>query len=129
MAQNVSVTNVAHDKQVRCFYGCRPYPSSDDYYNKCIRVGTGWNVANANASFAISEVKSSSSVANVDVYFFRQGCLLQFDVQPGSIPLACLANGSVPSNTHCDWDKFFSSNLPHGSEHVQQYLDPAVRNA
>jgi len=115
MAQNVSVTNVAHDKQVRCFYGWQPYPSSDDYYNKCIRVGTGWNVADANASFAISEVKSSSSVANVDVYFSDKAAYFNSMFNPGSIPLACLANGSVPSNTHCDWDKFFSPpNLPHG---------------
>lgn len=113
-AQNVSVTNVAHDKQVRCFDGWQPSAYSDDYYTKCIRVGCGWNMANANASFAVSDVKSSNSVANVDVYFSDKAAYFNSTFNPGSIPLACLANGSAPSNSHCDWDKIFSPlHLPH----------------
>jgi len=113
MAQNVSVTNIALDKQIRCFDHWQPSPVSDTYYTKCIRVGTGWNVADSNASFAISEIKSSSIAVNVDVYFSDKAAYFNSTFNPGSIPLACIANGSVPSNSHCDWDKFFSPpNLP-----------------
>lgn len=113
MAQNVSVTNVAHDKQVRCFDGWQPSPYSDDYYTKCIRVGTGWNVVDASANFAVRDVKSAIKVADVDIYFSDKVAYFNSTYNPGSIPLACLANGSVPSNSHCDWDRIFSpSNLP-----------------
>ena len=67
--RNFTVTQVAHDKQIHCFLGYTPSYYAKKTYTKCIRVGPGWNSANANASFAISDAKSSNHTADVDIYF------------------------------------------------------------
>ncbi len=115
--RNMSVTTIAHDKQVRCVQNWEllfhPWLGSNGTYTKCIRIGQGWNLANTNVSFKVNDANSSRKAASVNAVFSDKSAYMNTTWNQEFISTGCLVNGSIPSNKQCDWDKFFSpSRLP-----------------
>ena len=108
---NVSVTNVSHDQTIFCYDSWQWNTTA--FYTKCIRVGKGWNANNTESNFSVRNATSSATDASVNVYFSDKATYMNSSVNNDSTTLACLVNGTVPSDVSCDWDKIFSpSNLP-----------------
>ncbi|KAG8533551.1 uncharacterized protein KY384_001291 [Bacidia gigantensis] len=108
-AGNVSVTNVADDKQIACFDGW----SIDgiNNYTKCYRVGQGFGATNKASRFHIDNYAVDSNVNNtaVDVFFSDKATYYNPTTDFNSGIKACLSASAAPS---CDWDRIFSTPVP-----------------
>ncbi|KAL9126766.1 MAG: hypothetical protein Q9217_004235 [Psora testacea] len=105
---NLSVTNVADDKQIHCFSGW----TQDDVHNytKCYRIGQGFHPDNRYSNFWIGNSRSAEVNATaIDVYFSDMATYYNSNEDFGSGIEHCLNNETAPA---CDWDSIFGTNLP-----------------
>ncbi|KAL9103574.1 MAG: hypothetical protein Q9187_008992 [Circinaria calcarea] len=107
-----NVTTVSDDQQIRCYSRWYPLSSnSSDYYNKCYRLGLGWNKIDTSSRFSISAGNASTNDIDVLTFFSDKATYFNENTTFGT-PAACLANGTAPSDGSCDWDSIFSADLP-----------------
>lgn len=105
------------DRQLRCYGNYNLATLDATYsgnYTKCITIGTGWGAANKAANFSISgsydyESETVQPDINVSVYASRNAVFLPNGTIPEWLNEACLANGTVPSGSNCDWQRLFDS--------------------
>ena len=107
-----NVTIVAEDRQIWCYPRWSAWASSSsDYYNKCYRVGSGWNKVNTVSQFSISAGNASANDVNVFAFFSDKATYFNVNTTFGT-PAACLANGTAPTDGSCNWDSIFAADLP-----------------
>ena len=117
--ENTTSIMVGDDQEVRCYGGYTTPSSEDDDYNKCVRIGTGWNHLNKKAGFHVAaSLNSSSELANVTAYFSDTSAYYSETFNSGLLSPSCVVNGTVSSEDNCDWTSFFSSNTPDDSLNI-----------
>lgn len=96
---------------VRCYTGWTLDGIS--YYNKCLRLGQGFNNTNLDAQFSLEVVDPAveESELGVGVYFADKATYYNETTSFGSGIKACVENNET--SIQCDWDTVFdSSDLP-----------------
>jgi hypothetical protein len=121
-------TYIDESRQLRCYthYSLANVPfgagSAHGNYTKCIRIGSGWSASNKKASFfvpgpyavelgqpEIDIVKMPGPGVSVNIYSSDRAVFFPNGMHPSWLPSACLANGTVPSTSNCDWDRIFTT--------------------
>lgn len=107
---------VGDQQEVRCYGGYMSPSLEDGDYNKCVRIGTGWNHLNKHAGFQVgASLDSSSELANVTAYFSDTSAYYSETFNSGLVSPSCLSNATVSPGDNCDWTRFFSSDMPDNS--------------
>ncbi|KAI9759866.1 MAG: hypothetical protein M1840_003078 [Geoglossum simile] len=105
----LSTATIATDKSIRCFGGWILYAEPGTQYTRCIRVGDGWNGStNIHSRFYLGDEGSTAGPVTVDVYFADKVYTPSVhDDDP-----QCFIDGYPQTNSSCDWDKAFLTDLP-----------------
>ncbi|KAL9613479.1 MAG: hypothetical protein Q9167_001975 [Letrouitia subvulpina] len=104
------LVNIDNERQVRCYTGY--FADTETTYTKCYRSGIGFNENNFGASFLLENLDLNVPDLNTSVsaIFSDKATYYNDDTDFGSGIKDCLDN---PTNTDCDWDKIFDTELPH----------------
>lgn len=114
-----------NDRSITCLIGWTTDQINDPaQYTKCIRNGTGWNIANSQAGFSIENLSESTAgdesnktpkdlvTLKALVYFSDKATYYGGDLNRDAHDIECL-NGNLSAS--CDWDDIFSSAKVQGS--------------
>ena len=121
--ENAFNVEIGPNRSLRCYgsYSSTVNDTDQSQYNKCIRVGTGWNPSNSQASFTIAG-SSHKETTHVDVYFSDKAAYYNSTYNPQLIPSACLVNHSNTANSECPWGSIFER------RYIPPYLTPVSSN-
>jgi hypothetical protein len=112
-------TTIQDDKSIKCYNGYDTYwlPLAEgtgqvSNYTKCIRVGSGWPIANKHANFTIAgayDYVSGTVGPNVTVGIYSSDLAAFFEDQqwPSWLSDDCVINGQVSNPDACDYDRLF----------------------
>ncbi|KAK5006124.1 hypothetical protein LTR28_006873 [Elasticomyces elasticus] len=116
---NTTVTTVDPKREIRCYSSYTPLveDSASGNYTRCVRTGTGWDLANKQASFSVAgayhaDTKTVGPGVDISVFFSDRAAFLSNGAFPAGFSGKCLTNGSIPQGTTCDWNQIFLDDQP-----------------
>jgi hypothetical protein len=104
---NMSYENVTHDKGLRCYTGWTL--DLVETFTKCVRVGTGWNAANVEEWFQLSDAETNRTATKVLSLFSDKAILFNAERDFGSGIASCLED---LTRADCNWEEIFDTELP-----------------